>query len=163
MADMTFNATADISAPDLDDDDTLHTDDRDMASVAFDLVKSRTDMLDTEDRLRFNFMLAGMITDFEKDIIRSLEMAFQYLSTQAYDSLRQRIVNHLIVLGTGSQSAEKHSRSRSFDRAIFRLEQPRKRRRTETSHECDEPDRSGPSVSFLIVIYHNNRFCVAIL
>ena len=115
--------------------------DRDVAMQTFNMVKDKMANMDVEDRLRFNAMLTTFASDFEKEIIRSLEKAFNYLDPQSYDALRQRIVNHLIVIGSASKqgcpSATAVDRSQS--------EQPSARKR---KRQAADDDEAGPSVSY---------------
>ncbi len=111
---------------------------RDSAYEAFTSIKHKLSQLDPEDRLRLNHMLAGLTTDFEKEIFRTLDKASHYITPQSYKSLMKNIVNHVIEIssGGGASLPEQHSR---------------KRQRTDHHDDLEDPDRpssSGPNVSY---------------
>lgn len=94
-----------------------HTE-NDAAMEAFSKVKQFTekmsDQLSHEDYIRFSHMSLGLFTNFEKNIVRELELASRYCGIAEFDDLRGNIINRLFKRGQQLMKQE-HTRKRKFE------------------------------------------------
>lgn len=71
----------------------------DQVLTAFKAVQTLHTSLSEEDRIRLNYMTMSLATDFEKEIIQSLDRASMAYSAERFDNLRGNIASRLFSMG----------------------------------------------------------------